>query len=196
MSQTCSTSSFSEFPTSNSGVVKSNKISGSARVTRVCAKFAYIISEKYGSIFVLPNTFVHEENENENNTIDLSQVLRVDEVVHFVAVPQNGPNNCHWIATKINKSANSVVERVETRISPIVDEPDIIENVRGTVTEVYEKYGFIWSDKYGRIYLPLNACFVNADVGASEFQKLSDCFLTGDIVVFTAERQPEVNGCR
>lgn len=186
MSQSSYSSGFSE---PFSGNIKCNKISGSARVSRVNAKFAYLISENHGSIFVLPKAMIQEETEEIIN--DLNEFLRVDEVVHFTAVPQNGPNNCHWIATKVNKSSN-----VSADCSKF-DEPDVIENVQGTVLDVYDRFGFIWSETYGRVYLPLSACFANnVQCNISEFQKLSDCFLTDDVVIFTAVRQPEVNGCR
>jgi len=56
------------------------KISGTAKVLKVTPKFAYISSDRYGSIFVLPKAVAHQFEE-PNMFINLQKVLRVDEIV-------------------------------------------------------------------------------------------------------------------
>jgi len=56
------------------------KISGTAKVLKVTPRFAYISSDRYGSIFVLPKAVAHQFEE-PNMFINLQKVLRVDEIV-------------------------------------------------------------------------------------------------------------------
>lgn len=169
-----------------------DRISASGRVVRVAPKYVYIHSEQYGSVFAYPAAYFNclPDPPTTNN---LTEVLRVDDVVHFVAVPQYGQNDCRWIAIKITKrqpnpSAKDDYGKIDPKNMGL---PETIRNVRGTIIELHDRNGFIYSDRYGKIYFPMAAA-----AESNELHPLNTLFEAGDWVLFDAQRQPCKNDCR
>ncbi|VDN25744.1 unnamed protein product [Gongylonema pulchrum] len=74
------------------------EVSSTGQVSRVDVKFAYLTSERYGSVFVPPSAALPKRCQNP----DLTLYYKAGDIVHFTAVPQQGKNNCKWLATKFN----------------------------------------------------------------------------------------------
>lgn len=76
---------------------KKTEVSSTGRITRVDVKYAFISSNKLGSVFVPPSAALPPDC----STPDLTKYLKAGDIVHFVAVPQRGKNECQWLATKV-----------------------------------------------------------------------------------------------
>uniref|UniRef100_A0A5S6QYZ8 Uncharacterized protein n=1 Tax=Trichuris muris TaxID=70415 RepID=A0A5S6QYZ8_TRIMR len=171
------------------------KISASGRVCRVDPTYAFITSKKYGSIYVNSATEIEldeDEEVNGNLAADLTQILHVDDVVHFKAVKNYGPRDCPWLAVSLRRS-----RRQEGATSP----PNLV-NEKGVVVDVQDKNLFIWSATYGEIFYPLGVHLQSLKTSSQcqdgdqiYAKSMKDYFKANETVTFSATRQAEENNC-
>ncbi|CDW53009.1 octanoyltransferase [Trichuris trichiura] len=172
------------------------KISASGRISRVDTTYAFIISKKYGPVFVNSSTVIEldEEEANSNVTTDLTQLLRVDDVVHFKAVKNYGPRDCPWLAVSLRRSRQQ--ENTNTLT------PANLVNEKGVVVDVQDRSLFIWSATYGEVFCPLGV-HLNSLKASCQYQEndqifaksMKDYFNANETVIFSAVRQAEENNC-
>ncbi|KFD50903.1 hypothetical protein M514_08216 [Trichuris suis] len=174
------------------------KISASGRVSRVDTTYAFITSKKYGPVFVNSSTIIEldedEEEPNGNLATDLTQLLHVDDVVHFKAVKNYGPRDCPWLAVSLRRSRQQENMNTSTPVSLV--------NEKGVVVDVQDKSLFIWSATYGEIFCPLGV-HLNSLKASCQFQdndqiyakSMKDYFKANETVIFSAVRQTEENNC-
>uniref|UniRef100_A0A914VJU6 DUF7930 domain-containing protein n=1 Tax=Plectus sambesii TaxID=2011161 RepID=A0A914VJU6_9BILA len=162
---------------------KKREVTSTGRITRVQTKFAYLTSKSLGCVFVPPCAALPSECADA----DMNKYYKTGDIVHFTAIPQAGKNDCAWVATKVAVSTNS--EAYQGGEDP--DKPTIITDQLGVVMSVNDTFGFLWSDEYGQVFLPGGAYQPLPD----EPPRLSVNLSPNDVLVFTARKQSEQNGC-
>ncbi|VDP07863.1 unnamed protein product [Soboliphyme baturini] len=192
-------------------VIKAEKISGTGRVVRVCPTYAFLSSDRYGSIYV-NQTVRYGQHQTEGGdqqraeNIDhknfaLDRYFCVDDVVHFKAIEQR---------VVIQKKSESSLSACKfDQQSPL---PKAVHNENGIVVEVSDKCVFIWSERLGEVFYPIGARFAAAaHKPSSETQScssslsvvltstggigLTEQFMPNDMVAFDAYRQLQSNNC-
>lgn len=154
------------------------EVSSTGRITRVDVKYAFISSNKLGSIFVPPSAALPPACAIP----DLTKHLKAGDIVHFVAVRQHGKNECQWLATKVTLSSRNSVYQIPE--NPSTSKQQIV--MVSLVTETFA-YGF--NEELGMVFIP------GAAFSSTEVSKLDSYIVYGDFLIVFVRPQAERSGC-
>ncbi|KAL3982424.1 hypothetical protein ACH3XW_47115 [Acanthocheilonema viteae] len=157
---------------------RKKEISSTGQITRVDVKFAYLINEKCGCVFIPPCSALPKNCPSP----DLTLFYKAGDIVHFTAVSQQGKNDCKWLATKVTPSANNDIYQ-----APRCELKTLHQVV--TITLVTETYAYAISDELGMIFVP-GAAFQQIEV-----TKLDSYLVVGDNIVVHIRSQAPRRGC-
>ncbi|KAM3725488.1 Protein WBSCR14 [Dirofilaria immitis] len=157
---------------------KKREISSTGQITRVDVKFAYLTNDKCGSVFVPPCSALPRNCLSP----DLTNFYKAGDIVHFTAVPQQGKNDCQWLATKVTPSANNDIYQ-----APCYQISNLQQIV--TITLVTETYAYATNDELGTIFIPGSA------FQQTEVAKLDSHLAVGDNIIVHIRSQAPRCGC-
>uniref|UniRef100_A0A915PFY8 DUF7930 domain-containing protein n=1 Tax=Setaria digitata TaxID=48799 RepID=A0A915PFY8_9BILA len=157
---------------------RKKEISSTGQITRVDVKFAYLTNEKCGSVFVPPSSAL----PRNCLTSDLTLFYKAGDIVHFTAVPQQGKNECQWLATKVTPSGNN--DLYQAPCHQISSPQQVV-----TITLITETYAYAINDELGTVFIPGSA------FQQTEVAKLDSHLGVGDSVIVCVRSQAPRCGC-
>ncbi|VDP22587.1 unnamed protein product [Onchocerca flexuosa] len=157
---------------------RKREISSTGQITRVDVKFAYLTSDKYGSVFVPPCSALPKNCLSS----DLTLFYKAGDIVHFTAIHQQGKNDCQWLATKVTPSSNNDVYQ-----APCYQISNFQQIV--TTTSVTETYAYAINDELGTVFIPGSA------FQQTEVTKLNSYLTVGDVIIVRIRSQAPRCGC-
>ncbi|VDM47169.1 unnamed protein product [Toxocara canis] len=128
---------------------KANRISSTGRVTHVRMDCAYLTSDKFGKVLVMPGAVF----PSDYGQSDLRQRLKVDDTVHFVAIarPQE---QCEWLAVRVGGIFTFLVV---------------------TVTLVTDTFAYAVSESISTVFIPVTAFLSSDHAKLSDHVASGDC---------------------
>ncbi|KHN74323.1 hypothetical protein Tcan_13718 [Toxocara canis] len=179
---------------------KANRISSTGRVTHVRMDCAYLTSDKFGKVLVMPGAVF----PSDYGQSDLRQRLKVDDTVHFVAIarPQE---QCEWLAVRVDISTSAGIRH--SSLSPSLPRKEMqtsaVSSVRRrsfdnstyrkevvTVTLVTDTFAYAVSESISTVFIPVTAFL------SSDHAKLSDHVASGDCLFVLVRPLLERSGCQ
>uniref|UniRef100_A0A0N5AFB0 S1 motif domain-containing protein n=1 Tax=Syphacia muris TaxID=451379 RepID=A0A0N5AFB0_9BILA len=157
---------------------RKGEVSSTGRVTRVDVKYAFISSNKLGSVFVPPSAALPPDCPIS----DLTHYFKAGDIVHFVAVRQHGKNECQWLATKVSLSSNN--EMYQNPEKPSTSKQQIV-----WVSSVSETFAYGRNEELGMVFIP------GVAFSPTEVTKLDSYLSSGDTLIVTVRPQSERSGC-
>ncbi|VDN81628.1 unnamed protein product [Brugia pahangi] len=157
---------------------RKKEISSTGQITRVDVKFAYLTNDKYGSVFVPPCSAL----PRNCHSADLTLFYKAGDIVHFTAIPQQGKNECQWLATKVTPSAKNDLYQAPCR--QISTFQQVV-----TITLVTETYAYACNGELGMVFIP------GAAFQQSEVIKLDSYLAVGDNIIVRIRSQAPRCGC-
>ncbi|CAD6195912.1 unnamed protein product [Caenorhabditis auriculariae] len=179
-------------------------------MSRVDVKFAYIASDKLGTIYAPLATAVATNEYLPNLTLR----YKVGDLVHVIAQPQNSKNGCGWLACKVrhvksevsasspepsptktkneaipvtsSSSSSSVCKEERAELKIVTDD----EYHLASVHYLSETLAYAMHESLGAIFVP------GCAFGDTAVKRLNAYLNVGDQLLLQVESQNEVNGCR
>lgn len=160
---------------------KKSEASSTGRITRVDKKYAYLSSDRLGCVFVPPRSVL----PTACAISDLTCYLKAGDVVHFTAVPQQGKNECKWLATKVTLSSNNeTYQNLPLESTSAASRQQVV-----IVTLVTETFAYAMNEELGTVFVP------GAAFPSTEVSKLDSYIACGDSLVVLVRPQALRSGC-